>query len=82
LEPEPDDKPSTQENRIARLNHPLRDVKHLLSVLEAFDWKISIRQALEDDEAWQDDIILLKGLGERYKHIRGIADGSITDGSE
>jgi hypothetical protein len=51
-------------------------VKHLLSVLETWEWKISIRQALEDPEAWQDDIILLKGLGERYKRIRGDQDGS------
>jgi hypothetical protein len=75
-EPEPEiQKSKSPKQIIQRLNHPIRDVKHLLSVLETWEWKISIRQALEDPEAWQDDVILLKGLGERYKRIRSEEQG-------
>jgi hypothetical protein len=64
-----------KEQRIARLHHPLKDVQHLVSVLEAFGWNISIRQALDDPEDWQDDVILLRGTGEKYKRIRQADEG-------
>jgi hypothetical protein len=64
-----------KKREVIHLNHPLRDVQHLLSVLEAFSFQISIHQALTDDESWQDDVIALRGLGEKYRHIRELTEG-------
>jgi hypothetical protein len=61
---------------ILRLNHPLEAVQRVLSVLEAVEFKWTIQQVLDSPEDWLDDILTMKGAGERYKRIRGEADGS------
>jgi hypothetical protein len=38
--------------------------------LEAVEFRWTIRQVLETDEAWLDDVLTLKGIGEKWKRIR------------
>jgi hypothetical protein len=52
------------------LNHPVEAVTRVLAILETFDFKISIKQILEEEEAWMDDILTLKSVGEDWKRIR------------
>ena len=61
---------------ILRLNHPLEAVRRVLSVLEAVEFKWTIQQVLDSPEDWLDDILTMKGAGERYKRSRGESDGS------
>lgn len=53
-----------------RLNHDLEAVKKVLSILEASDWNWTIQDILEQDEAWTEDILLMKSVGEDWKSIR------------
>lgn len=50
-----------------KLNHPLDDVTRILSILEAVDWRWSIAEILDQDEAWLDDILAMKTVGEKIK---------------
>ena len=62
-----------------RLNHPLEAVKRVLSVLEAVEFKWTVRQVLETDETWLDDILTAKGYGEQWKRIREEEQGEDND---
>jgi hypothetical protein len=60
-----------------RLNHSVEAVTRVLSVLEAVEFKWTVSQVLDTDEAWLDDILTMKGTGEKWKRIR---EGNKQDG--
>ena len=45
------------------LEHSVEEVTRILSVLEAVEFKWTIQQVLEQDEAWLDDILTMKAIG-------------------
>ena len=53
-----------------RLHHPVEAVRKVLAVLEAVDFKWTIEEVLDQDEAWVDDILALKSTGEDWQRIR------------
>jgi hypothetical protein len=55
-------------------------VKRVLSVLEAVEFRWSIPQVLETPEAWLDDILTMKGTGEKWKRIRSVEQGEDSNG--
>lgn len=42
----------------------------MLSILEAVGFKWTVQQVLETDEAWLDDILTVKGIGEQKKRMK------------
>ena len=62
-----------------RLNHPVEAVERVLSILESWEWKISIEQALDMDESWVDDVLEMKSVGEDWKRIRQEQQDALGD---
>lgn len=58
-----------------KLNHPMEAVKRVVSVLEAVEYRWTIADVLAQDEAWLDDILTMRGTGEKYKRIRAAEQG-------
>jgi hypothetical protein len=45
-------------------------VTRVLSALEAVQYRWTIKQVLETDEAWLDDIITMRTTGEEWRSVR------------
>ena len=65
---------------IIKLNHSPEAVKRVLSVLEAVEYRWTISDVLAQDEAWLDDLMLMRGVGEKYKRIRAAEQGEEENG--
>jgi hypothetical protein len=64
-----------------RLVHSVEEVKRVLSVLEAVEFRWTIQQVLDTPESWLDDVLTMKATGEKWKQIRALEQGEgNTDG--
>ena len=45
------------------LNHPVEAVTRVLEVLEAVEFKWTVKQVLETEDSWIDDILQMKSIG-------------------